>query len=168
MYVFENIVVVRGDFMMMIRKHSLLLWLMFMLNYDCSLAIQCFSCKGAGLNEVAANINCLEKGYLENCDDFYEYYTKVLFHNFYQVECFDNVLSILKSVPLPRTIEWTVIVHACACRRSKIRKYWRMSIIMTKTKSIIMTRRMTMLLITMTTPAASAGPPGEQEQNLSA
>ena len=40
-------------------------------------AIQCFSCKGSGLNEVAANIHCLEKGYLENCDDFYEYYSKV-------------------------------------------------------------------------------------------
>ena len=47
------------------------------LNYDYVTAVQCFSCEGSGLNEIAANINCLEKGYLENCDDFYEYYTKV-------------------------------------------------------------------------------------------
>lgn len=46
--------------------------------------IQCFSCKGTGINELLANANCLENGYLENCDDFYEYYAKV--NNFYLID----------------------------------------------------------------------------------
>ena len=39
--------------------------------------IQCYSCKGSGPNEVEANIRCLENAYLENCDDFYQYYSDV-------------------------------------------------------------------------------------------
>ena len=56
-------------------------WLILTLVLRYCSAVQCFSCEGSGLNEVAANINCLEQGYLENCDDFYEYYTKVITSN---------------------------------------------------------------------------------------
>ena len=67
--------------MMHFKKFLRNLLALLFLSSVCStvFSIQCFSCKGSGLNEIAANIDCLENGYLENCDDFYQYYTEVKF-----------------------------------------------------------------------------------------
>ena len=40
-------------------------------------AIQCYSCKATGNNELDANIRCLENAYLEECEEFYHYYNEV-------------------------------------------------------------------------------------------
>ena len=45
--------------------------------------IQCYSCRASGSNEVEANIRCLERAYLEDCDDFYQYYNEVEEHAHY-------------------------------------------------------------------------------------
>ena len=39
--------------------------------------MQCYSCKATGTNELDANIKCLEKAYLENCEEFYDYYNEI-------------------------------------------------------------------------------------------
>ncbi len=41
---------------------------------DC---LQCYSCKATGSNELDANIKCLENAYLENCEEFYDYYNEI-------------------------------------------------------------------------------------------
>ena len=41
---------------------------------DC---LQCYSCKATGTNELDANIRCLEQAYLENCEEFYDYYNQI-------------------------------------------------------------------------------------------
>ena len=40
-------------------------------------SIQCYSCKASGNNELEANIKCLEGAYLEECEEFYQYYNEV-------------------------------------------------------------------------------------------
>ena len=40
-------------------------------------SLQCYSCKATGTNELDANIKCLEKAYLENCEEFYDYYNEI-------------------------------------------------------------------------------------------
>jgi len=40
-------------------------------------ALQCYSCKSSGSNELEANIRCLENAYLEQCEEFYQYYEEV-------------------------------------------------------------------------------------------
>ncbi|ELU16512.1 hypothetical protein CAPTEDRAFT_185474 [Capitella teleta] len=47
------------------------------IGFQISDAIQCYSCKASATNEVDANIRCLEQAYLEDCDDFYQYYNEV-------------------------------------------------------------------------------------------
>ena len=42
-----------------------------------TVATQCYTCKGSASNEVDANIRCLAKSNLEDCDHFYEYYDLV-------------------------------------------------------------------------------------------
>ena len=39
--------------------------------------LQCYSCKATGTNELDANIKCLENAYLENCEEFYDYYNEI-------------------------------------------------------------------------------------------
>ena len=52
-------------------------------------SLQCYTCKASGVNEVDANIRCLEKAYLEKCDEFYNYYNDVeeeLYDYYYNFE----------------------------------------------------------------------------------
>ena len=84
-------------------------WLILTLILRYGSAVQCFSCEGSGLNEVAANINCLEQGYLENCDDFYEYYTKVIKLNLVLDILITFLAYMCVQVPLPTSILFLLI-----------------------------------------------------------
>ncbi|KAK2140783.1 hypothetical protein LSH36_1249g00032 [Paralvinella palmiformis] len=60
-------------------------------------ALQCYSCRGQASNEVEANIRCLQNAYLEDCDEFYSYYSEVedqnvLSYEYYNYEK-DNLID---------------------------------------------------------------------------